>query len=134
MTTDEKSEFRGLTGWLALIWFCYMLVPQIYPPRSLTTFDYICMLLIPVGAFLSARPGVSWRWMLFYGMLASIPFIFALMYKLRTSFDIASHFSEPSVSMIYLPCLLLLVTLVVVAAVGGTLGKLVRKRSSKPSC
>jgi hypothetical protein len=96
--------------------------------------DYMFMFLIPVGAFFSARPSVSWRWLFYYGILASLPFILALMDKLHTSFDIRSHFSEPSLSMIYLPCLVLLVLLVVAAAVGGALGRLASKRRSKPSC
>jgi hypothetical protein len=134
MTADEKIEFRRLAIWLFAIWVSYIaIVPQVYPPRNLTEIDYMFMLLIPAGAFFSVRPGVSWRWLLYYGVLASLPFIIALTEKLQTNYELRSHFSEPSVSMIYLPCLLHFAALVVAASMGGILGAVVKTRSSKLS-
>lgn len=134
MTADKKIELKRLTGWLVGIWISYLVfVPQIYPPRSLTIVDYVFMVLIPTGAFFSVRPGVSWRWLLYYGVFASLPFTLALMEKLQINFNIRSHFSQPSVSMIYSPCLGLFAVLVVVAIVAGMAGRVIKTNKSKAS-
>lgn len=40
MMTNEKKELRRLAFWLAGVCVPYLLMPRVYPPRTLTSRDY----------------------------------------------------------------------------------------------
>jgi hypothetical protein len=66
MTNDEKKELKRLACWLAGVCVPYLIMPKMYPPRTLSSTDYGFWALIPLGAFLSVRPDVSWRWLVYF--------------------------------------------------------------------
>jgi len=129
MTNNEKKELRRLAYWLAGVCVPYLLMPKTYPPRTLTTMDYGFMAMIPLGAVFSVRPGVSWRWLVYYAVLGVIPFVLELEYKLGVPYRIRPDAFEPSILYgVYIPCLLLFLKLVVATVV---LGLIVQRAETK---
>jgi hypothetical protein len=124
MTGDEKKELKRLACWLTGVCLPYMLMPKFYPPRTLTTTDYWFMALIPLGAFFSGRPGVSWRWLVYYGVLGAIPFVLEMEYKLGVPYRIRPDAFEPSILYgVYIPCLFLFLKLVSATVVMGLIAQ-----------
>ena len=125
MSSDEKRELKRLACWLAGVCLPYMLLmPKFYPPRTLTTMDYAFMAMIPLGAFFSVRPGVSWRWLVYYGVLGAIPFVLELEDKLGVPYRIRPDVFEPNIVYgVYVPCVLLFVKVVAATVVLGLVAR-----------
>jgi hypothetical protein len=122
MTNNEKKELRGLAYWLAGVCVPYLLMPKTYPPRTLTTMDYGFMAMIPLGAVFSVRPGVAWRWLVYYGVLGAIPFVLELEHKLGVPYLIRPDAFEPSIVYgVYVPCLLLFVEMIAATVLLGVI-------------
>jgi hypothetical protein len=122
MTGDEKKELKRLACWLTGVCLPYMLMPKFYPPRTLTTTDYWFMALIPLGAVFSVRPGVSWRWLVYYGVLGAIPFVLELEHKLGVPYRIRPDAFEPSIVYgVCVPCLLLFVKMIAATVLLGVI-------------
>jgi hypothetical protein len=124
MTSAEKKELKWLTCWLTGVCVPYMLMPKFYPPRTLTTMDYNFMAMILLGAVVSVRPGVSRRWLVYYGVLGAIPFVLDLEHKLGVRYQIRPDVFEPGILHgVYVPGLLLFVKLVAATAVLGLIAR-----------
>jgi len=88
------------------------------------------MILIPLGSAISVRPGVSWRWLLYYAILGAIPFILELESKLETPYRIRTDgYQEGLISNVYIPCLLVFGWAVLVTMVAGTAAGVLKKRT-----
>ena len=124
MTSDEKKELRRLACWLAGVCVLYLIMPKTYPPRTLSSTDYWFWAFIPIGVFFSVRPGVSWRWLVYYGVLGAIPFVLEMEFKLGVPYQIRPDVFEPSILYgVYIPCLLLFLKLVAATVVAGLIAR-----------
>jgi hypothetical protein len=120
MTSDEKKELRRLAYWLAGVCVLYLIMPKTYPPRTLSSTDYCFWAFIPLGAFCSVRPGVSRRWLVYYGVLGAIPFVLEMEYKLGVPYRIRPDAFEPRILYgVYLPCIFLFLKLAAATVVMG---------------
>ena len=132
MSREEKSELRCLLIWLVGTTVAYLLMPKIYPPRTLSSPDYAFMLLIPLGAAISVRPAVSWRWLLYYAILGQLPFILELERKLEIPYRIRTDgYQEGFISDVYIPCLRIFALAVLVTVVAGTVARVLKERTTK---
>ena len=135
MSNDEKSEARGLLVWLTGTTLAYLLMPKLYPPRTLSSTDYAFLLLIPTGAAISVRPAVSWRWLFYYSILGAIPFILELERKLETPYRIRTDgYHEGFIANVYVPCLRLFGLAVLVTIVTGIVAGVFKKAKSQKTC
>src|SRR5262249_55781419 len=93
-----------------------------------TSTDYWIMALIPAGAMLFVRPGVTWRWLLYYGVLGAIPFVREMDLKLEISYRIypgmpyefrVHKLHADIFNGVYVPCFFLFLKIVVATVVLG---------------
>lgn len=106
-----------------IAWCAYLFGPHTFPPRTLTGIDYFFMALVPLGAALCSRANTSWRWFLYLGIIGSMPFVLKLYSKKESLYSIQSQFKEPDLTLIYGPCLLLWIVLIILTVSGGLLGR-----------
>ena len=135
MSRDETRELRGLSIWLLSTTFVYLAVPKMYPPRTLSSSDYVFMMLIPLGAAISVRPAVSWRWLFYYAILGAITFVLELEDKLETPYRIRTDgFQKGMISGVCIPCYRVFLLAVLVTMIAGITARVLKTKTSIRTC
>lgn len=121
MKKEIKTYLKRGVICLTIIWVIRLLLPVTYPPRTLTSFDYFLMCLVPLSAFFVAQSNVPWRAYLYYGFFAAFPYFVSFMELRRHNQYVHAMSGHPHGLDYFIPCVILLIVLVLLALGAGVL-------------